>query len=148
MVVYFIQRSSDGAIKIGYTSCLNNRKNQIKCGLKSDVKILCVIDGGRQTEQMAHKQFNKLHIEGEWFLPGEELLEYLDAMQNNSLDIKTVLKERRLHGIVVSAPRKNILWTLDESEHRRLNKERQEEKLTWDEFLRTRTGLGNTPKSG
>ena len=42
---------------------------------------------------------------------------------------------------------KRVLWTLDEDEHDRLNKERQDEKLTWDEFLRRRTGLAANDKA-
>lgn len=36
---------------------------------------------------------------------------------------------------------KRVLWTLEESEHDKLNEERRKEKLTWDEFLRVKTGL-------
>jgi len=36
---------------------------------------------------------------------------------------------------------KRVLWTLDEKEHDKLNEERKKEKLTWDEFLRNKTGL-------
>jgi hypothetical protein len=101
VVVYFIKRQSDGAIKIGYTGCMKTRLNRIQCNAKTDIDILCVIDGGRPIEHLFHKQFEAFRLEGEWFSPGTELLEYIDSMQNNCLETKNVLEEGKIRNVLL-----------------------------------------------
>ena len=101
MVVYFIERESDKAIKIGHTGCLSDRMNQLRYGEKCDLKILCLIDGGRPVEKAMHKQFENCNLCGEWFMPSAELLNYIDIMQTNCLDIGDVLSRDRRRSIIL-----------------------------------------------
>ena len=76
-MIYFAQPSPGGFIKIGTTRCLTDRL----AGLKSEygilLTILAVVDGGHPEEASLHSRFSHLRSEGEWFHPGDDLLEFI-----------------------------------------------------------------------
>ena len=82
-MVYFI---SDGEyIKIGYTKRKpDNRLKQLNTGNNKKLYLLGYIQGDKKKEKELHLKFNKYRIRqnGEWFLPSDELIEYIN--QNNS----------------------------------------------------------------
>lgn len=96
MVVYFIQRQSDNAIKIGHSTNIKCRYNTIKGRIKSDLEILCLIPGERNVEQSIHKKFNDIRIEREWFSPDTTLFEYIQSLQTEMLNINEVWNDIRL----------------------------------------------------
>lgn len=75
--IYFLQESSLGAIKIGFAANVNTRKCNIQGANPSKVTILGAIPGGPEEETKIHEQFAHLRIRGEWFKPGEDLLEFI-----------------------------------------------------------------------
>lgn len=77
--VYFIQESSSGAIKIGYTKSLGirSRLDMIASCNPYDVKLIGSMFGGPLTEENVHYLFSHAHIKGEWFRPVPELIEYI-----------------------------------------------------------------------
>lgn len=71
MSVYFAQRTSDGLIKIGWSRSVNVRMYAVKA------KVIGAIPGGRLVEKVVHDRFVHLREHGEWFRPGEDLLDYI-----------------------------------------------------------------------
>ena len=86
MVIYFIQRASDKAIKIGFSYRLRDRMYGIKAEARDSLEILCIIDGGRPRETSLHKQFSESRLDGEWFSPCKSLLEYISSLKDESID--------------------------------------------------------------
>lgn len=84
--VYFAQRDSDGAIKIGKTSSKGKGcKERIVrlCQLPVRATSLLEIPVGEKEidayrkEFAFHRQFAHLRVEGEWFQPGPDLLAFI-----------------------------------------------------------------------
>jgi hypothetical protein len=76
-VIYFAQIGETGPIKIGTTIQLVRRLLQLKATKGGRLRILAIADGGRDMEIHFHKTFRHLHIKGEWFRPGEDLLGHI-----------------------------------------------------------------------
>lgn len=75
-IVYFIQRESDSAIKIGISTNIYSRF-QTPSAEHGILKMLGWVMGGRQTEIALHNQFVEFHKEGEWFDSSPELLSHI-----------------------------------------------------------------------
>lgn len=76
-VVYFVQAGEGGPIKIGTTTDLDHRLQQLRTGSPAPLTLLGTISGDRQQERMMHSRFDSLRMEGEWFRPGEELMTFI-----------------------------------------------------------------------
>ncbi len=88
MVVYFIQRSYDNAIKIGYSGCMKHRWSLLRCTAESELTILAIIDGKKEVESRLHDKFADHRIKGEWFYPCEELIKYIAMLGDNVLSLE------------------------------------------------------------
>jgi len=71
MSVYFAQREEGGLIKIGWSQSVSARMWSL------GAKLLGAIPGDRSVEAITHKKFEHLRVQGEWFTPSGELLEYI-----------------------------------------------------------------------
>jgi hypothetical protein len=86
-LVYFVER--DGFVKIGYTGNLAKRIKDISKGscliegmTVGPVRLLATIEGGDfDTESWMHRRFDHLRVGGEWFLPDEELREFIAGLK-------------------------------------------------------------------
>lgn len=86
-LVYFVER--DGFVKIGYSSDLKRRIQQINTGscliegmTVGPVELLATIDGaGKETEDWLHRRFEHLRVGGEWFLLDEELRTFISGLR-------------------------------------------------------------------
>lgn len=86
-LVYFVQR--DGFVKIGYSSDLKQRMQQISTGSSliegmtvGPVDLLATIeDAGEETERWLHQRFGHLRIGGEWFLPDDDLRSFISGLK-------------------------------------------------------------------
>jgi hypothetical protein len=76
-MIYFIQSTTGGPIKIGTTASLCPRMQHWNGAIPNGLRILAVLDGGHDHETMIHKKFRHLRITGEWFEPGDDLLEFI-----------------------------------------------------------------------
>lgn len=78
-IVYFIQATIGGPVKIGYTRSrerLPERLKEIQVGNPFRLRVCHVednVDGDRELE--LHRKFQKLRMSGEWFLPDNDLAE-------------------------------------------------------------------------
>lgn len=78
MGVYFIQRASDKAIKIGFSSAEKLRAQKIRAKFRQDVYLLGMIKDGTYSDESAlHKRFKRFNIEKEWFYPVAEIYHYI-----------------------------------------------------------------------
>lgn len=76
--VYFI-RCDDGAIKIGTTTHIANRKRAFGSGWE---RILAVIPGDRDDEHNLHVKFAHHLIRGrEYFAPDAEIIDHINAIR-------------------------------------------------------------------
>ena len=79
--IYFIQEDELKAIKIGFTSgsplkrlqTLNNASSQL-------LTIIGVEFGNEKKEAALHARFNHLRKRREWFHPGQDLLDCINAL--------------------------------------------------------------------
>lgn len=74
--VYFAQARTTGQIKIGFSIDVSRRIRQIRP--LSD--LLATVDGGRTVEREMHDRFDHLRVAGEWFSPGDDLLEFIGSL--------------------------------------------------------------------
>lgn len=78
--VYFLRAGKDGPIKIGIAQDTVNRMGQLQCGCAWPIEVLGTIEnGGRKLEAKLHKQFANLRMNGEWFEPRRELIEFIQS---------------------------------------------------------------------
>jgi hypothetical protein len=75
-IVYYLQRESDGLIKIGYTASYRSRLRRLR-GEHGPLRLLLATPGGRKEENDAHGVFAAHCVKGEWFRPGKSLLLYI-----------------------------------------------------------------------
>lgn len=92
MSIYFIQKSGDDLIKIGYTHDINLRLKQLQRGAPGSFTLLAVIEGGPIVESYLHQKFDHLNEWGEWFRPGQELLEFINSPTTVKLPFEQVTK--------------------------------------------------------
>ncbi|HEY8593294.1 MAG TPA: GIY-YIG nuclease family protein [Sphingomicrobium sp.] len=74
--VYFVG-APGGEIKIGYSVDLRRRRNELQVGSSKKVQVLASVPGGREEEAAMHLRFRHLHLRGDWFEPGPDLLAYI-----------------------------------------------------------------------
>jgi hypothetical protein len=79
-VVYFIRKGADGPIKIGHTSVIRSRLALMQSHCDEKLKILAVLDGGTELETSIKKRFASLARYGEWYTPGQELLDFISGL--------------------------------------------------------------------
>jgi hypothetical protein len=84
-VVYFVQATTGGPIKIGATGDLNRRLDELQSYAPTRLCLLGVCEGGFAAESWLHARLASLHSHHEWFEPGEELLAFIHS-QTKSVD--------------------------------------------------------------
>lgn len=83
--VYFISDMKN--IKIGYTAnSIEKRIKQLSTGSPDKLYCLGYIHGDKQKEHELHVLFeqNKIRNNGEWFIPSQELIDYIN--KNNQME--------------------------------------------------------------
>lgn len=79
--VYFIQAASGGPIKIGRAIDIDRRLVQLQTASPEPLIVLAVIEnGGHAKERELHKQFAEYRLQGEWFMPCEELISFISQI--------------------------------------------------------------------
>lgn len=72
-VVYFARAGHGGPVKIGTTSKLCSRLEQIQTGCPFEIDLIGIRPGGRDLEFSYHRRFALHRLAGEWFSPAEEI---------------------------------------------------------------------------
>jgi hypothetical protein len=76
---YFIQAGEGGNIKIGRTTNLRSRISNLQIGIPARLKLIHVVD--RDIERMCHEKFHHIKVDGEWFTPDAELLDFIHNLE-------------------------------------------------------------------
>jgi len=75
MSIYFYHLPKQNLVKIGCSSNVNKRLNQLSTGCTEQGVLLRVIEGfGFKAEKWLHEHFKALKVKGEWFNYSEEML--------------------------------------------------------------------------
>jgi T5orf172 domain len=98
--VYFLER--DGLIKIGTSAGVAKRARDIGkgssmiCGMTvGPVRVLGTMPGDHRHEDYLHRRFHHLRVDGEWFLPGEDLCLFIARRPDSDVDLLEELRIRR-----------------------------------------------------
>ena len=83
--VYFIQDVHSKHIKIGFSLTPDMRLKSLQTANSTSLDIIGVISGDISLEKGLHKRFNHLHVVGEWFLPGKDLLKFIETKKIGSV---------------------------------------------------------------
>lgn len=67
MTIYFIQAGVRGPIKIGWAQDVERRRETLQVGNPARLRILAVVDCGRERESEIHGMLRAHRIAGEWF---------------------------------------------------------------------------------
>jgi hypothetical protein len=79
-VVYFVQRDSDGAIKIGWSSDVVRRLAELRKVSRCELRLLACFPGDKPDELRMHELFAELLIGDEWFRADAAILQFLRGM--------------------------------------------------------------------
>lgn len=111
-MIYFIKNRT--FVKIGYTSNLNRRLNELQIGSPKQLKLIGLMEGDYQTEAGLHEAFKKHRVKNtEWFAMKGELGFCMESFRwplRKHEQPKTVkqLLENGLQLAAVKASRKKI----------------------------------------
>lgn len=81
--IYFIQQGEDGPIKIGYSTNPRKRLDKLSTASPYPLRMLKIVPGGPALERQLHNRFSHSQLEGEWFKPTEELLEFIQNLKSS-----------------------------------------------------------------
>ncbi len=83
-IVYFVAISAETSyIKIGRChriTAMRSRLMGLQTGSPHPVELLAIVAGDRSVEAGLHSRFQALHVRGEWFRAGVELIDYLAGL--------------------------------------------------------------------
>jgi plasmid maintenance system antidote protein VapI len=78
MSVYFVRRTRDDFIKIGWCEAdVYDRAMGLRSEVRSNLRILGTMPGGYAQEQSTHQRFAHLRRDGEWFEADDDLLGFI-----------------------------------------------------------------------
>ena len=80
--IYFLE-SSNGLIKIGYSTDIERRIRQISTMSPVPVNLIATKKGSPQHERALHSAFHRSH--GEWFYADEKLRQYIKKYKKRKL---------------------------------------------------------------
>lgn len=81
--IYFItcMSSVHYPIKIGWSASLtDSRVTQLQTGNPNLLTMVATLPGTQEDERKLHISFSHLHVRGEWFLRGDDLIEYIGGL--------------------------------------------------------------------
>ena len=80
-MIYFVQGTRSGLIKIGYSLAIKGRLQTLQIGSPERLELLAVLDGTTEDERDLHQRFAAHRSHGEWFHPRPELLSLIRTAQ-------------------------------------------------------------------
>lgn len=75
-MVYFITDKKN--IKIGYSKNPNKRIKQLNTGNAKKLILIGYVNGDKNKEKELHCQFSQDRLNGEWFSPSNEILDFIN----------------------------------------------------------------------
>jgi hypothetical protein len=100
-VIYFMQPTGGGAIKIGFSEDVERRRIELEVYYKQPLAIIGTMEGERRDETIIHRRFKHLRLgRTEQFSPAAELLAFIgrpllvgpnpDAVEPMTVSIKPI----------------------------------------------------------
>jgi len=80
-VVYFVQARGGGPIKIGWSTYLEKRLQEMRAHSPLPLRVLLCVKGGLADEKILHQRFKEDRLHNEWFKPSERLLNYIRSLK-------------------------------------------------------------------
>lgn len=84
--IYFVQMGKTGPIKIGKSRELRMRLDQLQTGSPLQLQVLAEIQAPAELEMQLHAYFDEHRMEGEWFAPAPEIIEFAELLNEGNLD--------------------------------------------------------------
>ena len=84
--VYFAQCDNGGPVKIGMSNNPISRVYALNTSNPSKVHLLATMPGGRELEREMHERFAGYRLNGEWFDPARELLDFISTIEEPALE--------------------------------------------------------------
>lgn len=107
-MIYFIRNITTGNIKIGFSDTPKKRLKELQTGSADKLILMKTIDGDTETEAALHTKFASCRLEGEWFRPADELLEFVKGKDHKALEGKFFHSfkdnEIKWQGYIISQP--------------------------------------------
>lgn len=98
--VYFILAEATGAIKIGSTGFVSKRIAALRTA--SPCRLVFLGASAAIDERECHRRFAPVRLGGEWFAPTSELLNYIAAVKDDSIECRDQpFSQSRLFGASV-----------------------------------------------
>ena len=87
-MVYFIQGTDSGRVKIGATVNVPTRLGELQTGSPKKLKVLAVIESEteRSADRKYHPRFASSRIHGEWFNPSPDLMAFIGTVPKSRYD--------------------------------------------------------------
>lgn len=83
--VYFLREEESGPIKIGMAVDVEARISQLQGGNHRKLTLVgLIMNATPDAERRIHKSFKHHRIRGEWFHPGEDLLQFINELTLNN----------------------------------------------------------------
>lgn len=79
-MIYFMQSTEGGPVKIGYTSNLERRHKQLETHYQKSLSVLATLEGDESREREIHDQFAHLRL-GEDGRPGKKVEQFRPALE-------------------------------------------------------------------
>lgn len=79
--IYFILDVENVAVKIGISSNVKSRLNQLQTGTINTLELLHCYLGDEEEEKRLHRFFSKNHLRGEWFSFGPEISSFIGNLK-------------------------------------------------------------------
>jgi hypothetical protein len=82
--VYFVQRTTDGAVKIGTSVDPRARLMALRTASADELVLVAVTSGGHKLERQLHLRFSIQRLNGEWFRPSDELRSLIESLEKKA----------------------------------------------------------------
>lgn len=79
--IYVAVRATDGAFKIGWTSDVMRRVQELRKASQSAVELVACFPGDKPDELRFHARFKADQIEGEWHRPSPALVAFVEGLK-------------------------------------------------------------------
>lgn len=107
-MIYFIKNVVTGNFKIGFANNPRKRLKDLQTGSADKLVLIKILEGDQWREATLHEQFAPHRLDGEWFSPSEEIMNFISGKAMNSLEGKFfhTFKNKQVNwqGYVVSQP--------------------------------------------
>jgi hypothetical protein len=81
-LIYFVKSNKNQEIKIGFTSGqVEERIRTLQTSHPYQIELLATISGDMKFERSLHERFKEYRLQGEWFFPHPELIDYINKIK-------------------------------------------------------------------